>query len=454
MKKFLFKLISLILCISLLVSLCACSSKDDDDIEDESSKGLEFTLNEDGESYKVSGIGECTDANVIIPFLNDSLPVTAIADGAFENCSFVKSVKIHKGITYIGSDAFTGTDSVKTINGICYVDKWVVGNDGTASQASIRENTVGIAEGSFEACKGLVSVVIPDSVKHICNNAFYYCEGLKTFNLPKKLVSIGENAFARCIKLEGELLIPDGTKEIGCAAFYSCKNLTSVKIPDSVTYVGFGAFAACRFLEYVDYIYYADKWAVSCERLDTANIREGTVGIAEKAFSDDADTVLKLLLKEVNIPDSVLYICEEAFAKNQNIKFFTVGKNNTAFKAVNGDLYSKDGSVLIKFTFDSNNFNNVKIEEGTKIISSYAFYRSNIYCPTSITIPSSVEVIGPHAFGNWKMLENAIFEDPDGWSIHDLETGRITPIEIDTVNTSNNIRYLTVDYPDVVLLKK
>lgn len=48
------------------------------------SEGLQFTLNADNASYSVSGIGSCTSAEISIPSTYEGLPVTGIADGAFE----------------------------------------------------------------------------------------------------------------------------------------------------------------------------------------------------------------------------------------------------------------------------------------------------------------------------------------------------------------------------------
>ena len=40
------------------------------------SKGLAYTLNADGASYSITGIGECTDTEIMIPSEYNGLPVT------------------------------------------------------------------------------------------------------------------------------------------------------------------------------------------------------------------------------------------------------------------------------------------------------------------------------------------------------------------------------------------
>ena len=50
--------------------------------EQEASKGLAFTLLDDG-TYEVSGIGSCTDTEIIISSVYNDKPVTSIGDSAF-----------------------------------------------------------------------------------------------------------------------------------------------------------------------------------------------------------------------------------------------------------------------------------------------------------------------------------------------------------------------------------
>ena len=49
------------------------------------SEGLVYKLNDDGESYTVLGLGECTDTNIIIPATYEGKPVTTIGNQAFRN---------------------------------------------------------------------------------------------------------------------------------------------------------------------------------------------------------------------------------------------------------------------------------------------------------------------------------------------------------------------------------
>ncbi len=366
--------------------------------------------------------------------------MTAIKNDAFSGYASIESVKIPDSVSFVGVNAFRDTNAIEIEDGVHYVDKWAVRLKDGASAVSIREGTVGIGEEAF-AYSGISSVAISDSVKYICDLAFYYCNNLASFNLPKSLISIGENAFARCRKFDCRLVIPDGTEIIGSAAFYASGNITDVTIPDSVKYIGAAAFKHCPCIEYENGIGYADKWVVETERITVADIRTGTVGIAEKAFTDGTLNLIILSnLGKVIIPDSLLYICSEAFDKNWGIHTFTVGENNPAFKVVNGDLYSKDGTSLIKCA-TRNNRQSFTIPEGTVTLDNYALFRAGGFAFENITIPSSVKSIGCNTFAACTKLTSVTFESAEGWVIRNMDTGEITPLDV--TNPQANAEKLT-----------
>ncbi len=70
------------------------------------SEGLKFTINDDGVSYSVTGIGDCKDEDVVIPAIYKNLPVTSIGSGAFQNRYWLTSINIPEGVTSIGDYAF------------------------------------------------------------------------------------------------------------------------------------------------------------------------------------------------------------------------------------------------------------------------------------------------------------------------------------------------------------
>ena len=118
------------------------------------SLGLAYIFNADG-TLTVAGLGECKDANVVIPAQLDGASVVAIAEGAFENNSNIKSVYIPDSVKVIGADAF---------NRCKYLEAVVIGNG---------VETIG--DFAFFNCRSLSKVTIGSGVKTVGNDAFDDC---------------------------------------------------------------------------------------------------------------------------------------------------------------------------------------------------------------------------------------------------------------------------------------
>ena len=80
----------------------------------ETSLGLAFTLLDDG-TYEVSGIGSCTDTEIVILSVYNDKPVTSIGNYAFSDCTGLTSVTIPDSVTSIGYSAFDVCSRLKTV---------------------------------------------------------------------------------------------------------------------------------------------------------------------------------------------------------------------------------------------------------------------------------------------------------------------------------------------------
>ncbi len=136
-------------------------------------------------------------------------------------------------------------------------------------------------------------------------------------------------------------------KSIGRWAFEDCIGLKSIKIPNSVTSIGEFAFYECTSLE------------------------------------------------NIEINASIESIGLEAFSYCENLKSIVVDKNNLNYTDINGDLYSKDGKILIQYAAGKKD-KVFTIPNGVIGIEDYAFS----WCTdlTSVIIPNSVKSIGEAAF--------------------------------------------------------
>ena len=211
--------------------------------------------------------------------------VTSIGESAFEGCTGLTGVTIGNGVKSIGDLA-------------------------------------------FYRCYGLTNVTIPDSVTSIGESAFYGCSGLTSVTIPNSVTNIGSYAFYGCTGLTS-VTIPNSVTSIGGGAFRYCSGLTSVTIPDSVTSIGWEAFYSCpdAVFEIVGGVKYIGKWAIvaSNTSITRVTLRDGTVGIADNAFSGCKG------LTSVTIPNSVTSMGERAFSgctklktKSANFKAFEI----------------------------------------------------------------------------------------------------------------------------------
>ena len=297
------------------------------------SEGLEFTLKDDGKSYSITGIGTCTDTDVIIPNEHNGLPVTSIGYPAFFNCQSLTSIIISNSVTSIGELAFSHCRSLSSVE--------------------IPNSVTSIGNFAFQSCTSLTSIVIPHSVTSIGDKAFLKCYSLiEAINKSSLNVVAGSSDYGyvgyyakqvitdesqSAIKIVGdyifyddgtdiylveyigkntEITLPeyDGGKkyEIWNHAFYSCTYLTSVVIGDFATSIGIGAFCECTSLTSVEIPYsvtsIADEAFVDCISLTSIVIPNSVTSISDSTFGGCTS------LTSIVIPDSVTSIAMEAFA--------------------------------------------------------------------------------------------------------------------------------------------
>lgn len=225
---------------------------------------------------------------------------------------------------------------------------------------TIPDNVIAIAPYSFRSCLGIESVIIPESVVFIGSAAFYSCSRIKTISIPKSVSNIGEEAFngvtniayrgnakgapwgAKCINgyIENNLVYSDSTKEELLACYTDTPTLEALNAFD-----------------------------ISCDKIT------------------------------IFIPESVASIAENAF-NNCYIDSFHVSPHNLSFCDINGVLFSKDKTSLIRYPSHKCEESYI-LPETTQIIYRFAFdgFSSGLHFE-SITIPNSVIAIDKYAFAS------------------------------------------------------
>jgi len=334
------------------------------------SEGLEFTLNRNQTGYVVTGIGSCSDTEIIIPPENQGLPVTSISAYAFRNCYRLTRITIPNGVTIIGLYAF---EDCTSLTGITIPDSvtsiHVAAFYGCTSltDITIPSSVTSIGGGAFIGCSSLTGVTIPSSVTSIGDSAFRSCTSLTGITIPSSVTSIGDSAFLGCTSLTG-VTIPSSVTSIGDSAFYNCSSLTGITIPNSVTSIGDYAF------EY-------------CTSLTGITIPNSVTSIGGEAFNGCTS------LTSITIPNSVTSISSRVFESCTSLTGITIPSSVTSigYSAFEG----------------CTSLTGITIPNSVTSIGDRAF--EGCTSLTGVTIPNSVTSIGRFVFYNCRSLTDITY---------------------------------------------
>ena len=238
----------------------------------------------------------------------------------------------------------------------------------------------------------------------------------------------GHDAWQAIANFNGNVIISKGITEIGKASFNGANKITGVEIPDSVILIENYAFQMCRSLTKIKIpgsvkkIGYSWGWQNvnaqvfnGCSNLEEVILEEGIEEIAGRAF--DACSKVKewklpkslkrigpcafsnISVEEFNIPENVEGIAA-AFISSSKLARINVDSNNKYFTSIDGILFDKDGTRLIKYP-ENRDGNSYEVPNTVKTIDANAF----ISCKNlqTIVIADSVEKIGDSAFDGSKL---------------------------------------------------
>ena len=262
----------------------------------------------------------------------------------------------------------------------------------------IQVDTIG--EWALCGC-ALTNVVIPDSVNIIGEFAFYDCALLTSVVIGNSVTSIGENAFGYCMSLTS-IVIPNSVTIIGTSAFGGCSSLTSVVIPDSVTNIGEGSFENCTSLTNVNLgnglISIGDYAFDYCIALTKVVIPNSVTTIGYGSFSYTP-------LTSIQIPQNVTNLGVGAFSSCTSLTSIIVDENNSNYKDVDGNVYSKDGTILLQYAIGKTDTSFI-IPDNVTSIGDFAFRGCSSL--TNIEILSSVTNLGDSAFNGCSSLTSVL----------------------------------------------
>ena len=332
---------------------------------------LTYEVQNDG-TIKITDCDGNASGALTIPSTIGGKKVTSIGYHAFYDGSSLTSITIPEGVTSIDSYAFDDCSSLTSINvsennkNYCSVDGVLFNKDKTeliqypikkeGTSYKIPNSVTSIGDRIFRWCENLTSITIPNSVTSIGQEAFLGCSSLTSITIPNSVTSIEKWVFADCSSLTS-ITIPEGVTSIGSYAFYDCSSLTNITIPNSVTSIWDNCFEDCSSLT------------------------------------------------SITIPEGVTSIGHGVFNSCGNLTSINVSENNKNYCSVDGVLFNKDKTEIIKYP-EGKDGASYKIPEGVTRIENSAFNQCNNL--TSLTISNGVINIADYAFYSCESFEKIL----------------------------------------------
>ena len=169
-----------------------------------------------------------------------------------EDCVFIDEQSSYDPDTGEGKWAYIGT--VVYIVDCAFIDETSLqGITIPASVTEVGRNLLNETGGgsAFQGCTALNSVVFEgDNMTQININTFNGCKALSSIDLPESVKLIDYNAFLRCSALK-EITIPDAVVKIDRQVFSQCSSLKKVTLGTQLETIGMNAFNECLALETV-----------------------------------------------------------------------------------------------------------------------------------------------------------------------------------------------------------
>lgn len=277
----------------------------------------------------------------------------------------VEKIVLPRGITYIGSYAFTGLSSLKEV--------------------VIPEGVTKIDDVAFNAT-GLTSVTLPTSLEVIGDDVFSHVWNLKSLHLPKNVCKVG--------RVWNN--IEEFTVDVDNVYFTVNEGILYSENLDVLYWVPYTEKTHYTLPEGLKKI---ETYAFVNRKITTIDFPQSLEEIAGYTFVASE-------LTSISLPASVRVIGESAF-QGCPVSSISVAAANQYFTSVNDVLFVKNMEELVLYSrmLPEESYT---IPDGIKVIRSFAFYNQQYL--KNVKFPDSLLEIGDDAFHNTK-LEEVILPD-------------------------------------------
>ena len=312
-----------------------------------------------------------------------SIGNNAFNDSGVANLTFGEN----SALVEIGDYAFYSTDLIQLDipAGVVEIGRLAFYECADLLEITFGEGLISIGDNAFAGCSKLISVSFPASLKTLGASVFYYYDydeykcsslesvtfapnsqleyipagtfaytALKTFTVPAGVKYIEgvesssyrtPSAFYAVSTLEA-VYFENGSlcTEIGAYAFEDCSNLQTIEIPGTVSNIGNYAFRYCSSLESItipENTVNLGKGAFwGCGSLSEVELRTKATALPDSFFFGCSS------LADITLPAAVSSLGSDCFGDTA-LESFKVDPRNTFFKAVDGILYTADGTGIV-----------------------------------------------------------------------------------------------------------
>ena len=263
----------------------------------------------------------------------------------------------------------------------------------------------------------VLKVVVGAGVTSVAEKAFYSCYHLTEVSLPEGLETISERAFAFCRSLT-KVTLPSTLKEFSWSHFIGCSALKEISISEENA-----AYSS------IDGILY-DKELTTLVYIPEAYDKTPVYTIPETVTNIKSNSISRCTgLKEIVIHKGITRV--PIISECTNLEKITVAEENASYVSVDGVMYTKDLTELIKCPakYVDDVF---VIPDGVELIGYSAF--DNCDEITEVVFPDSVTEIETRAFDECDSLTQIVFPESiskiDSYAVGTLELGAIKHITI------------------------
>lgn len=362
--------------------------------------------------------------SVNIPSNMYGIPVVGIGPYAFAGYTYIQNVQIPKSVKIIGTSAFEGCSNLATINGA---------DDNDPNKNTVYASLIGPS--AFSDCVSLTEITMQD-LSFLGDSVFWNCRELDKVTIKGdtdfEYVGVyNTGKYDEATKKEIQLEIPVKGAYIGPFAFagnYEYGN-------DASTGGANGVAPALKQGVVLENIGYIDEFSFNGSGMEKIEIPEGVQIIKCATFGFCPD------LSEVKLPKSLLYIeggvnynqgdknrakkCDGAFAYCEKLSYIQMPENLLDLGTL---TFAKSGLVQIDFAGEAltsipygtfrgcASLEAVELPEGIVSIdnskSNNSTFGAFSECTAlkSVTMPSTLQKIGTHAFYKCTALDKVACE--------------------------------------------